>query len=359
MKVYFEASSVLASYNLDLPKAMSSDIDTYVDIEHPLLYAIYLYERFHGRYGGFKVIPPYIDMFTRFHVIKKTDVAHLNSLNANLAKWAKKLGKPVVVVLHAAPFSKEAYDAINDYVDVYIAPSNFTKIHEEPKMGSKKVVVIYHGIDTELFNAGIPPGNARRKLGIPLNVKVILWNDRISPEKDLRTFLQAAEIILKEVKEAYIYIKGRAIIKSYYKHLKSDLERLQRSGRVKLHIDWIPHSKLPLLYRAADIFVRTSNYESFGLGAVEAMACGIPVIAPNATTFPEVIGYEKLLYKPGDFNDLARKIINLITDADFYNSVKEYLLTRTREYFNIRNVARKYIETYFALVQSDDSSIEM
>jgi hypothetical protein len=49
MRVYFWASSVLASYNLDLPKAMSSDIDIYVDIEHPLFYAIYLYERFHGR----------------------------------------------------------------------------------------------------------------------------------------------------------------------------------------------------------------------------------------------------------------------------------------------------------------------
>jgi glycosyltransferase involved in cell wall biosynthesis len=109
-------------------------------------------------------------------------------LNADLAKMAKKLGKPVVVVLHAAPFPKEAYNAINDYVGIYVALSNFTKIHEESKIGSKRVVVIHHGVDTELFNPSIPREVARRKLGIPLNVKVILWNDRISPEKDLRTF---------------------------------------------------------------------------------------------------------------------------------------------------------------------------
>jgi glycosyltransferase involved in cell wall biosynthesis len=92
----------------------------------------------------------------RTYVIKKADVVHLNSLNVKLAKIAKNLNKPVIAVLHGAPFPKEAYDAINDYIDVYIAPSNFTKIHEEPKIGSKKIVVIYHGIDTELFNTNIP-----------------------------------------------------------------------------------------------------------------------------------------------------------------------------------------------------------
>jgi len=349
MRIYFEAFSVLASYNLDLPKAMSSDIHIYVDIEHPLLYALYLYERLHGRYGGFKVIPPYIDNVMRFHVIKKTDVVHLNSLNTNLAKTAKKLGKPVVAVLHAAPFPKEAYDTINDYIDVYIAPSNFTKIHEESKIGSKKIVVIYHGIDTELFNTSIPREMARRKLGIPLNAKVILWNDRISPEKDLRTFLQAAKIILREVKEAYIYIKGRAIVKNYYEYLRSDLKMLLNSGRVKLHIGWIPHSKLSLLYRAADVFVRTSKYENFGLGVVEAMACGIPVIVPKATTFPEVMGYEGLLYKPEDPSNLAEKVITILSNADFYNSIKEHLLARVHEYFDIRKIAKKYVELYLML----------
>jgi hypothetical protein len=71
MRVYFEASAILASYNLDLPKALSPEASVYVDIGHPLLYALYLYERLHGRYESFKAISPYVDMFTRFHVIKK------------------------------------------------------------------------------------------------------------------------------------------------------------------------------------------------------------------------------------------------------------------------------------------------
>jgi len=91
MRVFFEAFSILASYNLDLPKAMSSDIDVYVDIEHLLLYTLYLYERLHGRYGGLKVIPPYINRFMRFNVIKKANVVYLNSTNADLVKRLKSL----------------------------------------------------------------------------------------------------------------------------------------------------------------------------------------------------------------------------------------------------------------------------
>jgi len=146
MKIFFEASSVLAPYNLDLPKALSLNTQVIVDIEHPLLYAIYLYEKvLHKRYN-FKTIPPYIDKFTRTRHLKRVDVVHLNSLNVKLAREAKRLEKPVVAVLHAAPFPKEVYDNINDYIDIYIAPSNFTKYNEEAKVESKNVVIIHHGL---------------------------------------------------------------------------------------------------------------------------------------------------------------------------------------------------------------------
>jgi hypothetical protein len=85
---------------------MSSDIDIYLDIEHPLLYTIYLYERLHGRYSMLKAIPPYVDRFVQKWFMRKADVIHLNSLSIKFARKAKKLGKPVVAVLHAAPFPK-------------------------------------------------------------------------------------------------------------------------------------------------------------------------------------------------------------------------------------------------------------
>jgi len=142
------------------------------------------------------------------------------------------------------------------------------------------------------------------------------------------------------VKDAYVYIKGRAVVKSYYDKVKEPLRRLEKSGRVKVYIGWIPHSKLPPLYRAADVFVRTSRHENFGLGAIEAMACGTPVVAPNTATLPEILGDATTLYIPGDPISLAEKIITLLTDRNFYDTVRSYQLARVQKTFNILYVAQ-------------------
>jgi glycosyltransferase involved in cell wall biosynthesis len=82
---------------------------------------------------------------------------------------------------------------------------------------------------------------------------------------------------------------------------------------------------------------------------VEAMACGVLVIAPKEATFPEVVAHETLLYKPEDPSNLAEKVITILNNADLYNSIKEHLLARVREYFDIRKTAKKYMELYSAL----------
>jgi len=61
-----------------------------------------------------------------------------------------------------------------------------------------------------------------------------------------------------------------------------------------------------------DVFVRTQRYENFGLAFVEAMACGTPVIASDAATAREVLGESGLLYKEGDPEDLADKILYML-----------------------------------------------
>lgn len=201
-----------------------------------------------------------------------------------------------------------------------------------------------------MFNPTISCETARRKLGIPLNAKVILWNDRISSEKNLEIFVEAMRYVIREIKETYVYIKGRAVVKKYYEKIKGSIKDLVKSGRAQIHIGWIPHSKLPLLYRASDIFVRTSKYENFGLGVIEAMACGIPTVAPNVATFPEIIGNEIPLYKSDDPIDLANKIMHLVMDKDLYDSVREYQLARAQDQFNINFTAKKYIKLYSSLL---------
>lgn len=94
-----------------------------------------------------------------------------------------------------------------------------------------------------------------------------------------------------------------------------------------------------------------SKYEKFGLGVIEAMACGIPTVAPNATTFPEIINNEITLYKPEDPLDLTDKVIALLKDRNLYESIMEYQLIRVRNYFNINVMGEKYRGLYKTLIQ--------
>ena len=350
LHVYFEAFSMLTTYNLDLPKALGNKgVDVTADIKHPLLFAQYVYDKFRRRYR-FRVVPPYINVFFRRRVLKRSDVVHLNSPDLDIAKVARRMGKPVVMVLHAAPFSGELYGQLTEYVDVYVAPSNFTKVQEQPMVGSKRIIVIHHGVDAELFNLTVPKDVARKKLGVPLEAKVILWNDRISPEKDLGLFLDALELVSSELKDAFIYVKGRGVVDDYYEQIKDKIMKMRKSGRVRIHIGWMPHSKLPLLYRASDVFVRTSKHESFGLAVIESMACATPVVAPKHATFPEILGFSDTLFKPGDSQDLAEKVVKLLTDRQLYDRVVSYQLARAHGLFNINAIARKYVDLYKSLV---------
>jgi glycosyltransferase involved in cell wall biosynthesis len=72
--------------------------------------------------------------------------------------------------------------------------------------------------------------------------------------------------------------------------------------------------ELPALYSGALAFVMPSLYEGFGLPVLEAMSCGTPVVASNAAALPEVVGQAGLLIDPYDIDDIAKAILQLVTD---------------------------------------------
>jgi glycosyltransferase involved in cell wall biosynthesis len=84
-----------------------------------------------------------------------------------------------------------------------------------------------------------------------------------------------------------------------------DASALRIAGRVKLP-GFVPEPDLPALYSGASCFVTASRYEGFGLGALEALRCGTPVVAYDAGAIPETAGPGALLAPPGDGAALMR-----------------------------------------------------
>ncbi|MFA5054814.1 MAG: glycosyltransferase family 1 protein [Dehalococcoidia bacterium] len=81
--------------------------------------------------------------------------------------------------------------------------------------------------------------------------------------------------------------------------------------------------ELANLYANATVFICTSLYEGFGIPLIEAMACGCPIIGPNTSSIPEVIGDTGLLFDPKDPSDLAKQIERVVNDVSLSNALSE------------------------------------
>ena len=98
------------------------------------------------------------------------------------------------------------------------------------------------------------------------------------------------------------------------------------------------------LYRAATVFVFTSEYEGFGLNPLEAMACGTPVISSNRASLPEVVGNGGMLIDPTP-REIARALVTLLNDPDLQASLRWRGLEQAHT-FSCQETARQTVQAY-------------
>jgi O-antigen biosynthesis alpha-1,3-mannosyltransferase len=91
------------------------------------------------------------------------------------------------------------------------------------------------------------------------------------------------------------------------------IQSLQRAGRLS-YLGYVPDKARPALINGARSFVYPSLYEGFGLPVLEAMACGVPVLASNVSSLPEVVGDAGLLVDPCDVDAIAQGMVRLWED---------------------------------------------
>ncbi|MFZ6649158.1 glycosyltransferase [Undibacterium sp. TJN25] len=119
----------------------------------------------------------------------------------------------------------------------------------------------------------------------------------------------------------------------------ADRERLQNLaeqaglGRDDMILTgFVPDEDLPLLYNMCKLFVFPSWHEGFGLPALEAMACGAPVIAANTSSLPEVVGRKDALFDPRNETEISAKIYQALSDQDWSSSLREHGLQQARKF---------------------------
>lgn len=129
----------------------------------------------------------------------------------------------------------------------------------------------------------------------------------------------------------------------------SELTKIAKSSGLKSHevifIGYITDRELILLYHLCQLFVFPSWHEGFGLPALEAMACGAPVIAANTTSLPEVVVNTEALFDPFSEENISSLLLKGITDADFRQSLMESGLKQAQN-FSWTKSAKIAIQTF-------------
>ena len=137
--------------------------------------------------------------------------------------------------------------------------------------------VVPCGVDLDLFMP-MDKEVSRRKLGLRQGERIILFVGRIEPLKGIDILISAAAQLHEDENFRVLIVGGDDRTEQRVAELRAHAERLG----VDHHISWVgavPHEDLPDYYNAADVCVVPSYYESFGLVAIESMACGTPVVA--------------------------------------------------------------------------------
>jgi glycosyltransferase involved in cell wall biosynthesis len=108
---------------------------------------------------------------------------------------------------------------------------------------------------------------------------------------------------------------------------------------------YLARGDLPALYSSAEAFVFPSLYEGFGLPALEAMACGVPVIVSSCSSLPEVVGDAGMLVKPDSRREIADAIDRVLSDAQVKAGLSKAGSERAAE-FSWRRTARETLAVY-------------
>lgn len=223
------------------------------------------------------------------------------------------------------------------------------------KGDKNKIRIITPGVDHHIFKE-MPKDITRKMIGVPVDLKLILYIGRIDPNKGINILLQAVSDLTKKYSEfsqkyrviliggdikSNIFWKNREVIK-----IRTLIEEKDLACCVKF-IGSKFHSELPKYYSAADLFILPSFHESFGLVVLEAMASGVVVIASRVGGLSYLVK-DKVngrLFERGNSKELGRIIWELLNDQKQMAYLSKNAISTSQKYcWNIQ--AGKILKIY-------------
>jgi glycosyltransferase involved in cell wall biosynthesis len=224
---------------------------------------------------------------------------------------------------------------------VTVSESSRRDIVAQMSVDPHRLHVVPVGADPEVFR---PRPDVRRVPG-----RIMTTASADVPMKGLAPLLEALAKVRTERHDAHLVVIGKPKGKSTIPAL---IDRLGLDGAVEF-VHGVTTDRIVELYAEAELAAVPSLYEGFSLPAVEAMACGVPIVATTGGALPEVIGRDGetgLLVPPGDASALAVALVRALDDPELRARVGAAGRARVLERFTWRNTALATVEHYRALI---------
>ena len=292
-----------------------------------------------------KVYDPFI-IFKLRKILKNYDIAHLhmfptqyyavlaNILNGNKTKLIHtehNTSNTRISTKYLKPVEKYFY---SKYQKVICITDDVKNIYKKYLRLGDKLITINNGVDidkiqkTKTYN--------RTDFGYSSNDILLIMVARFAEQKDQDTLIKS----LKYLPDYYkLILVGDGWRKSVLKNLVQELNLSRRINFLGIRSD------VYSIYKMSDLAILSSHWEGFGIAAVEAMACGTPIIASNVDGLSTVVEGAGLLFVPGDAENLSEKIRSLEKKPDCYARVVKTGIERSKEY-DINLMVEKHIHLY-------------
>jgi D-inositol-3-phosphate glycosyltransferase len=225
------------------------------------------------------------------------------------------------------------------------------------KANQSKLVVIPPGVDVSHFYP-IPSDEAKMYVGLKPDDRMVLFVGRIEPLKGVDTLIQAMSCVqLKQVRPVHLAIIGGDPAASP-QEMSDEMARLQKLcddlavGQTVVFLGKRDQDKLPYYYSAATLLVMPSHYESFGMVALEAMACGTPVIASEVGGLAYLVkdGETGFTIPDQDPEALCEKISLLLNDHELHATMSQQAVAYAQDYA-WEKIAKQIVDVYEGLVK--------
>jgi glycosyltransferase involved in cell wall biosynthesis len=178
----------------------------------------------------------------------------------------------------------------------------------------------------------------------------VLFVGQIHPRKNLEGVIKGYHKAIPQLTTKHKLVIVGDSNSAYFGQISDLVQQLSIKEDV-VFLGHIPEDDLPYVYNLADLFLFPSHYESFGIVFLEAMACGLPVIAPNIEDIDEVVGDAALRVDAKSAVEIAEAIVKVLNCDEVRRSLIERGLGRAR-LFSWDRCARETIGVYEALTNS-------